>query len=75
MKLYILTGICAFFIGCAARHPQALPPPLINTPVEPVKTTSLENNINKLNQALKRASSTIDRIDILIDSIPDNDKK
>lgn len=57
--------------ACATRNRQPFSAP-IAVPPPSHDTHSLEGNIDDIDNSLKKASSEIDRIKILIDSIPGN---
>jgi hypothetical protein len=67
--MFVVVGL--LLSACATRSrlplysPVVVPPPAHNT-------NSLGGNIDDIDNSLKKASSEIDRIKILIDSIPVN---
>ena len=61
----LLVSSCATSKRSLLSAPVATPPPVHDT-------GSLGHNIDDLDNALKKASSQVDRIKILIDSIPEN---
>ena len=66
--IFIILGL--LLSSCAKDKAQSLSAP-ISVPPPSSDTSSLGNNINELDTALKKASSQIERIKILINSIPE----
>lgn len=67
--IFILASFALSSCASSSRRPLSAP---ITTPPPAHDTASLGGNIADLDQALKKASSQIERIKILINSIPED---
>jgi hypothetical protein len=69
MNRLVVLFLAVFLVSCASTRPP-LPPPGSSKPPT-IDTGSLGANITNIEKSLKKAASRVDRIEILIDSLPE----
>lgn len=71
LNYFLLTLILLTFSSCASLRPKKLSPPSARD-IPQVDTARLDNSILEIEQLLRNTSSSVERIEILVDSLKFN---